>query len=102
MPWIIDRLFVMSNAEICRVVNDEKDCVKGRDHRVFGHGFLSNIPMLRKYDVRGFKAGVQHDLDDIRNSFGNLNRSKLETAIERRKIARKRWRKRLKERKLFL
>ena len=90
MPWIIDHLFVMSNAEICRVVNDEKDCAKGRGHRVFGHGFLSNIPILRKYGVRGFKAGVQHDLDDIRNSFGNPNRSKLETAIEMRKNARKR------------
>ena len=102
MPWIIDHLFVTSNAEICRVVNDKKDYMKGRDHRVSGHGLLSNIPMLRKYGVRGFKAGVQHDLDDIRDSFGNPNRSKLETAIEMRKIARKRWRKRTGERRLFL
>lgn len=102
MPQIVDRLFVVSNAEICRAVNQEKDCIKGRDHRVLGHGLVSNIPMLRKYGFRGFKTGIQHDLDDIRDSLGNPNRSKLETIIEFRKIARKRWRKRIEERKLFL
>lgn len=76
--------------------------MKGRNHRVFRHDFLSNIPMLRKYGVRGFKAGVQHDLNDIRHSSGNPNRSKLETAIEMRNITRKRWRERIGERRLFL
>ena len=101
-PLIVDRLFVIPNAQVCRLVNAEKDCKKGKDHRVDRHGFLSNIPFLRKYGIRGFKAGVQHDLDDIRHSFGNPSRSKIETVLGEINIASKRWHKRVKKRRLFL
>ncbi|MDI6888964.1 MAG: hypothetical protein QMC78_04655 [Methanocellales archaeon] len=74
MPKVIDNLFTESNSEIARKVNEDKDSmspkVPGINHRTHGHGVGSNIKYLQKYRLRGWKAGIQHDLDDVRDTLG--------------------------------
>lgn len=86
MPTIVDRLFVENNAQIARRVNEDKDAMSrefpGIFHRVYNHGIGSNIKYLKKYGIRGLKAGIQHDLDDIRHALGRPDKSKVETIIE--------------------
>lgn len=77
----------MSNTEICRVVNDKKDYMKGW---IIVH---VDMPCCQTFSclenmVLEASRRVQHDLEDVRDSFGNPNRSRLETAMKIRKIAR--------------
>jgi hypothetical protein len=94
MPTIVDRLFVESNTEIARKVNQEKDAMSrelpGIFHRIYNHGIGSNIQYLRRYGVRGLKAGMQHDMDDIRHALGRPGKRKIETLGELIKIRRMR------------
>ena len=94
MPSRIDEIFPRGNADIAKEVNEDKDFMykelPGLNHRMYRHGIGSNIRYLPRYGIRGWKAGIQHDLDDIRHSFGAQRRSKIQTIIELGRIRRKR------------
>ena len=93
-PVTLDRMRQVSKAEIIKKVNEDKDIMSqkmpGIIHRLYNHGIGSNVKYLREYGLRGWSAGVQHDLDDIRHTFGREDKTKGETLRELRGIAKKR------------
>jgi len=95
MPILIDRLLTQSNIEIAKKVNEDKDALSkalpGIYHRMYKHGLGSNIEYLFRYGLRGLKAGIQHDLDDLRHTLGTPNKTKFETIFEIIRIRRKRF-----------
>ena len=90
MPLMIDTLLLRKNADITREVNEDKDSMykefPGINHRMYKHGVGSNIRYLLRQGIRGWKAGAQHDLDDIRHSLGTPGKSKIQTMIALRRI----------------
>jgi len=70
----LDRRRRVSTSEIAKKINEDKDVMSqkmpGIKHRLYNHGIGSNVKYLREYGIRGWIAGVQHDLDDIRHTFG--------------------------------
>lgn len=90
----VDHMRRVSTSEIAKEVNEDKDVMSqkmpGIRHRLYNHGIGSNIKYLRKYGIRGWIAGVQHDLDDIRHTFGREDKTKGETLRELVEMAKER------------
>jgi len=85
------------NVEIARAINKRKDA--GVQHRPgpwhradIDHGPFSVLKSFRQFGILGVKNDIQHELDDLRSDLGRPNKTKIKTIIERRKIARIRWR----------
>lgn len=85
------------NVEIARAINKRKDAGAQRRpgpwHRAdVDHGPFSILKSFRQFGIIGVKNDIQHELDDFRSDLGRPNKTKVQTIIERRKIARTRWR----------
>ena len=90
----LDRRRRVSTSEIAKKVNQDKDAMSkkmpGIKHRLCNHGIGSNVKYLGEYGIRGWIAGVQHDLDDIRHTLGREDKTKGETVMELWGIAKER------------